>query len=44
VEVRIRLENPETFTNMAKESTIFAESFPLIDTLKGVLLQWHFLI
>ena len=38
MEARIRLENTETFTNMAKESPIFAESFPLIDTLKSVLL------
>src|SRR6059058_1657445 len=32
MEARIRLENTETFTNMAKESPIFAERFGLVDT------------
>jgi hypothetical protein len=32
MEARIRLENTETFTNMAKESPIFAERFALVDT------------
>ncbi len=35
---RIRLENTETFTNMAKESPIFAERFTLVDTLKSIIL------
>ncbi len=32
MDARIRLENTETFTNMAKESPIFAERFALVDT------------
>jgi hypothetical protein len=32
MEARIRLENTETFTKMAKESPIFAERFELVDT------------
>jgi len=32
MEARIRLENTETFTNMAKESPIFAERFALVNT------------
>ncbi|PWU78636.1 MAG: hypothetical protein DLM72_21595 [Candidatus Nitrosopolaris wilkensis] len=32
MEARIRLENTETFTNMAKESPIFAERFTLVNT------------
>jgi hypothetical protein len=32
MEVRIRLENTETFTKMAKESPIFAERFALVDS------------
>jgi hypothetical protein len=32
MEARIRLENTETFTNMAKESPIFAERFVLVNT------------
>jgi len=32
MEARIRLENTETFTNMAKESPIFVERFGLVDT------------
>jgi hypothetical protein len=32
MEARIRLENTETFTRMAKESPIFAERFALVDT------------
>ncbi len=32
MEARIRLENTETFTKMAKESPIFAERFALVDT------------
>jgi hypothetical protein len=35
---RIRLENTETFTNMARESPIFAERFTLVDTLKSIIL------
>src|SRR5438876_2538014 len=31
-EARIRLENTETFTNMAKESPSFAERFALVNT------------
>jgi hypothetical protein len=32
MEARIRLENTDTFTNMAKESPVFAERFALVDT------------
>jgi hypothetical protein len=32
MEARIRLENTETFTNMAKESPIFDERFTLVNT------------
>jgi hypothetical protein len=32
MEARIRLENTETFTKMAKESPVFAEHFGLVDT------------
>jgi hypothetical protein len=32
MEARIKLENTETFTNMAKESPVFAEHFGLVDT------------
>jgi hypothetical protein len=32
MEARMRLENTETFTNMAKESTIFADRFAIVDT------------
>jgi hypothetical protein len=32
MEARIRLENTETFTKMAKESPIFAERFALVDS------------
>jgi hypothetical protein len=32
MEARIRLENTVTFTNMAKESPIFAERFTLVNT------------
>jgi hypothetical protein len=32
MEARIGLENTETFTNMAKESPIFAERFALVDS------------
>ncbi|MGB6673335.1 MAG: hypothetical protein WBE34_12955 [Candidatus Nitrosopolaris sp.] len=32
MEARIRLENTETFTNMAKESPIFVERFALVNT------------
>jgi hypothetical protein len=32
MEARIRLENTDIFTNMAKESPIFAERFALVDT------------
>jgi hypothetical protein len=32
MEARIRLESTETFTNMAKESPIFAERFALVNT------------
>jgi len=32
MEARIGLENTETFTNMAKESPIFAERFTLVNT------------
>ena len=32
MEARIRLENTEVFTNMAKESPVFAEHFGLVDT------------
>jgi hypothetical protein len=32
MEVRMTLENTETFTNMAKESPVFAERFALVDT------------
>ncbi len=32
MEARIRLESTETFTNMAKESPIFAERFTLVNT------------
>jgi hypothetical protein len=32
MEARIRLENTETFTKMARESPIFAERFALVDT------------
>lgn len=32
MDARIRLEKTETFTNMAKESPIFAERFALVDT------------
>jgi hypothetical protein len=32
MEARIRLENTETFTNMAKESPVFAERFTLVNT------------
>ncbi len=32
MDARIRLENTETFTNMAKESPVFAERFALVDT------------
>ena len=32
MEARIRLENTETFTNMAKESPSFAERFTLVNT------------
>src|SRR5215831_3205645 len=32
MEARMRLENTETFTNMAKESSIFADRFAVVDT------------
>ncbi len=32
MEARIRLENTDTFTNMARESPVFAERFALVDT------------
>jgi hypothetical protein len=32
MEARIRLENTETFTNMAKDSPIFVERFALVNT------------
>jgi hypothetical protein len=32
MEARIKLENTEVFTNMAKESPVFAEHFGLVDT------------
>jgi hypothetical protein len=32
MEARIKLENTETFTKMARESPIFAERFALVDT------------
>lgn len=32
MEARIRLENTETFTRMAMESSVFAEHFRLVDT------------
>ena len=38
MEARIRLENTETFTNMAKESPIFVERFALVNTLKSIIL------
>jgi hypothetical protein len=38
MEARFRLENTETFTNMAKESPIFAERFTLVNTLKSIIL------
>ena len=38
MEARIRLENTETFTNMAKESPIFVERFTLVNTLKSIIL------
>jgi len=31
IEARLKLENTEAFTNMAKESKIFAERFALVD-------------
>jgi hypothetical protein len=31
MEARIRLENTDTFTNMARESPVFAERFALVD-------------
>ena len=38
MEARIRLENTETFTNMAKKSPVFAERFTLVNTLKSIIL------
>jgi len=32
IEARLNLENTETFTNMAKESPLFAERFSLVDS------------
>jgi hypothetical protein len=32
IEARLRLENTETFTKMAKESPIFAERFSVVDS------------
>lgn len=32
MEVRMTLENTETFTNMAKESPVFADRFAVVDT------------
>ena len=32
MDARMRLENNETFTNMAKESSIFADRFAVVDT------------
>jgi hypothetical protein len=32
MEARMRLENTETFTNMAKESSIFADRFAVVDS------------
>jgi hypothetical protein len=38
MEAMIRLENTETFTNMAKESPIFEERFTLVNILKSNIL------
>src|SRR5215472_2281744 len=32
MDARMRLENTETFTNMAKESSVFADRFAVVDT------------
>jgi hypothetical protein len=32
MEARIRLENTDTFTKMARESPVFAERFAIVDT------------
>jgi hypothetical protein len=43
MEARIRLENTETFTNMAKESPIFVERFALVNTPEEYYIIMAFL-
>gem|GEM_PF-5044934 len=38
MEAMFRLENTETFTNVAKKSPIFAARFTLVNTLKSIIL------